>query len=57
MRRSLSLLHGRLLLGGGLRYDEFRFDVQSGESGQAASGGRKMAERGNLAFVPSRHLP
>ena len=26
-QESLSLLHGRLLLGGGVRFDEFRYDV------------------------------
>ena len=38
-QESLSLLHGRLLLGGGLRYDEFRFGVRgpSESRGRAAS--------------------
>ena len=30
-QESLSLLHNRLLIGGGVRYDEFRFDVAGGE--------------------------
>ncbi len=58
-QESLSLLHGRLLLGGGLRYDEFRFDVvdrvNPDQSGVQAAG--RWQGKGNLAFVPSRHLP
>jgi outer membrane receptor protein involved in Fe transport len=58
-QESLSLLHGRLLLGGGLRYDEFRFDVADKvnpvQSGVEAAG--RWQGKGNLAFVPSRHLP
>jgi outer membrane receptor protein involved in Fe transport len=58
-QESLSLLRGRLLLGGGLRYDEFRFDVTDrvnpGQSGVEAAG--RWQGKANLAFVPSRHLP
>ncbi len=56
---SLSLLGGRLLLGGGLRYDEFRFDVTDLvhplQSGVQAAG--RWQGKGNAAFTPSHRLP
>jgi hypothetical protein len=45
-QQSVSLMGGRLLLGGGVRYDEFRFDVAGRWQG-----------KGNAAFTPSRKLP
>jgi outer membrane receptor protein involved in Fe transport len=58
-QESLSLLHNRLLLGGGLRYDEFRFDVAN--KVDPLEGGLQWAGRwqgkGNAAFTPSRKVP
>ena len=58
-QQSVSLLGGRLLLGGGVRYDEFRFDVA--DRVNPVSGGLETAGRwqgkGNAAFTPSRKLP
>jgi outer membrane receptor protein involved in Fe transport len=58
-QESLSLLHDRLLLGGGLRYDDFRFDVADWVT--PANGGIETAGRwqgkGNAAFTPWRAIP
>jgi outer membrane receptor for monomeric catechols len=58
-QESLSLWQGRLLLGGGLRYDRFRFDVAdrvNPASGGVQSAGRWQA-KASVAFTPSRRLP
>jgi hypothetical protein len=58
-QESLSLLHGRLLIGGGIRYDEFRFDVADKVSPSASgveTAGRWQG-KGNLAFTPSHKAP
>jgi outer membrane receptor protein involved in Fe transport len=58
-QESLSLLHGRLLLGGGFRFDEFRYDLAdriNPSLGGVQSAGRWQG-KGNLAFTPSHHLP
>jgi outer membrane receptor protein involved in Fe transport len=58
-QESLSLLHGRLLVGGGVRYDEFRFGVV--DKVNPADGGVQAAGRwqgkGNIAFTPARRVP
>jgi outer membrane receptor protein involved in Fe transport len=58
-QESLSLLQGRLLFGGGVRYDEFRYDVTDrvnpDQSGVQAAG--RWQGKGNAAFVPSHRLP
>ena len=58
-QESLSLLHGRLLLGGGVRYDEFRFGVvdkvNPEQSGVQAAG--RWQGKGNAAFTPSKRVP
>jgi len=58
-QESLSFWQGRLLLGGGLRFDEFRFDVA--DRVNPAQSGVQTASRwqgkGNLAFTPSRAVP
>lgn len=58
-QESLSLLHGRLLLGGGVRYDEFRFGVvdkvDPDRSGVEAAG--RWQGKGNAAFTPSKSAP
>jgi hypothetical protein len=58
-QESLSLLHNRLLVGGGVRYDEFRFDVADKvhpELGGVQSAGRWQG-KGNVAFTPSQSVP
>jgi hypothetical protein len=59
LQESLSLLHNRLLLGGGLRYDEFRFDVA--DRVNPLEGGLQWAGRwqgkGNIAFTPAQAVP
>ncbi|MCC6587647.1 MAG: TonB-dependent receptor [Bryobacterales bacterium] len=55
----LSLFNGRLLIGGGLRFDEFRFGVTNRVDpvqGGVQSGGRWQG-KGNLAFTPAVRLP
>lgn len=58
-QESLSFWQGRLLLGGGLRFDEFRFAVadrvEPAHSGVEAAG--LWQGKGNLAFTPSRAFP
>jgi hypothetical protein len=58
-QENLSLFHGRLLFGGGVRFDEFRFDVADrvnpDESGIQAAG--RWQGKGSVAFTPSRRLP
>ena len=58
-QESLSFYGGRFLLGGGLRYDEFRFNVADkvnpDYSGVQAAG--RWQGKGNLAFTPSRKAP
>ena len=59
VQETLSLLHNRLMLGGGVRYDEFRFGV--GDMVDPLHSGLQWAGRwqgkGNLAFTPSRAVP
>ncbi|MBI4875766.1 MAG: TonB-dependent receptor [Acidobacteria bacterium] len=58
-QENLSLFQGRLLLGGGVRFDEFRFGVADrvnpAESGVQAGG--RWQGKGSVAFTPSRRLP
>jgi outer membrane receptor protein involved in Fe transport len=58
-QENLSLLRGRLLLGGGVRFDQFRYDVAdrvNPELSGIQSAGRCQG-KGNAAFTPSRHVP
>jgi len=59
VQESLSLLHNRLLLGGGIRYDEFRYDVA--DRINPAQGGVESAGRwqgkGHIALAPSKRMP
>ncbi len=58
-QETLSLLQGRLLVGGGLRYDEFRYSVADQVdplNGGTHTAGRWQA-KGNLAFTPSHRIP
>ena len=58
-QETLSLWRGRLLLGAGLRFDEFRYNVQ--DRVDAAAGGLRYAGRwqgkGNVAFTPAASVP
>jgi outer membrane receptor protein involved in Fe transport len=55
----LSLLRGRLLIGGGLRFDEFRYNVLDRVTPEAS--GLQYAGRwqgkGNVAFTPAARVP
>ena len=58
-QESLSLLRGRLLLGAGARYDEFRYDVAdrvNPSQGGVQSAGRWQG-KGSVAFTPVRRAP
>jgi hypothetical protein len=59
LQENFSFLHGKLQVGGGIRYDEFRFDIA--DRVQPLSGGAETAGRlqpkANLAFTPSKRLP
>lgn len=58
-QESLTLLHNRLLIGGGLRYDGFRYDVLdrvNPDMDGAQSAGRWQG-KGNVAFRPTHRLP
>ena len=58
-QETLSLLNGRLLIGGGLRYDEFRYDVagkvNAEQSGTQTAG--RWQGKGNMAFTLSHSVP
>jgi outer membrane receptor protein involved in Fe transport len=59
VQESLSFFHGRLLLGGGLRFDEFRYDLRDHvdpRQGGVQSAGRWQA-KGSVAYTPSRRVP
>lgn len=58
-QESISLLHNRLILGGGIRFDEFRYDVAdrviASQSGVQSVG--RWQGKGNTAFTPSHSIP
>lgn len=58
-QENVSLLHNRLIVGGGMRYDVFRYAVADrvnpAEGGVEVAG--KWQGKGNAAFTPSRKLP
>jgi len=58
-QETLSLFHDRLLVGAGLRFDEFRYKVE--DRVDPASGGLQYAGRwqgkGNVAFTPVKRIP
>ena len=58
-QESLSLLTGRLILSGGARFDEFRFDVKDrvnlGQSGSQTAG--RWQPKASAAFTPSHAVP
>jgi hypothetical protein len=58
-QENLSLLNNRLLLGAGIRFDEFRYglkdQIDPAESGVQGAG--RWQGKGNAAFTPSHKLP
>ena len=58
-QETLSFFNGRLLLGGGLRFDEFRYNVRDlvtpADSGLQYAG--RWQGKGNIAFTPSHNIP
>jgi hypothetical protein len=58
-QESLTFFHGKLLAGGGLRFDQFAFDVK--DRVNPAPGGRESAGRwqpkGSFAYTPTQRLP
>ncbi|HTM50325.1 MAG TPA: TonB-dependent receptor [Bryobacteraceae bacterium] len=58
-QESLTFFHGKLLAGGGLRFDQFAFEVK--DRVNPALGGSESAGRwqpkGSLAYTPARRLP
>ena len=58
-QETLSFWNGRLILGAGLRYDEFRYNVLdrvTPENGGLQYAGRWQG-KGNVAFSPIQHVP
>ena len=59
VQETVSLLNSRLILGGGLRFDEFRYDLTDqlvpAQSGTQSQG--RWQGKANVAFTPSRSLP
>ena len=59
LQENISFLHGRLQAGGGVRYDDFRFDVA--DRVQPLNGGAETAgvlqPKANVAFSPSQWFP
>jgi outer membrane receptor protein involved in Fe transport len=55
----LTFFHGKLLAGGGLRFDQFRFDIKDrvdrALSGLESAG--RWQPKGSLAYTPSPRLP
>jgi hypothetical protein len=59
VQESLTFFHGKLLAGGGLQFDEFRFDVKD-RVDPALSGlesGGRWQPKGSLAFTPTQRVP
>jgi hypothetical protein len=59
LQESLSFFRGKLLVGGGVRYDEFRYavtDLVNPDQGGTQSAGRWQG-KGNAAFTPSKSVP
>ncbi len=58
-QEAITLLNGRLILGAGLRFDNFRYavtdQVTPGDSGTRSAA--RWQAKGNAAFTPSKKLP
>lgn len=59
VQETMSLLTGRLILGGGLRFDAFRFDVRDrvDPSASAVEASGRFQPKFSAAFTPTRRLP
>ena len=59
VQQSLDLLHGKLHLDGGLRYDYFRFDVRDriNPADSGVQGAYRFQPKANLALTPSVKIP
>lgn len=59
LQETVSLMAGRLMLGGGLRWDVFRFDVidRVDFDASAARSAGCFQPKGNAAYTPFRRLP
>jgi hypothetical protein len=59
LQESLSFLRSKLIVGGGVRYDEFRYAltdlVVPDQSGTQSAG--RWQGKGNIAFTPSKSVP
>ena len=58
-QEAVSLFHGRLQLGAGLRYDEFRFSVNDAVNPEVSGSqrGGSWQPKASVSFTPSRRLP
>ncbi|MCU1328170.1 MAG: TonB-dependent receptor [Bryobacterales bacterium] len=58
-QESVSLLQGRLVMGAGLRFDEFRYGLvdRAGTTATGAQSAGRWQGKANAAFTPSRRLP
>lgn len=59
LRENLSFFQGRLLAGGGIRFDEFRYDVTdrvNPDLGGVRAAGRWQG-KGSIAYTPAHRLP
>lgn len=59
LQESLSLWNGRLLVGGGLRFDEFRYGLEDkvNPTGSGVQWAGRWQGKGNLVFAPWRKTP
>ncbi len=59
VQQSLDLLHGKLHVDGGLRYDYFRFAVRDriNPADSGVQGASRFQPKANLAFTPSVKIP
>jgi len=59
LQESVSFWNGRLLAGGGLRYDHFRFDLADRVNPESSGlqGAGRWQGKGNLALTPAKRVP
>lgn len=59
LQENISLYHGRLQFGGGIRYDEFRFDVRDRVAPERSSvqAAARLQPKASLAFTPWQRVP
>jgi hypothetical protein len=58
-QETVTFLDGRLLIGGGIRYDEFRYDVTDrvNPSASGAQTAGRWQGKANIAFTPAKSAP